>query len=173
MALQLQTGRSVRLLIANPSALKEAYDHAEREERKHGCLRDRSAGNHAASVFGIGAGEFIVVAIVLLLAVGPDKMPKFMKTVAKGLRDLRAASDELKRQAGLDELLRDDTVRELRTMGRDIKKTVNQSIQEPVKRRMTAADFAEESPAKGVDLDLVERRLSEDHVSDDLAGEPA
>lgn len=59
-------------------------------------------------MFGIGAGEFVVIAVVLLLAVGPEKMPTFFRTVGRGLRAFRRTSRELKNAIGINELLRDD-----------------------------------------------------------------
>jgi Sec-independent protein translocase protein TatA len=41
------------------------------------------------------------------LAVGPDKLPTFMRTVGKGLRQVRNASREFKEAIGLDELMRE------------------------------------------------------------------
>jgi Sec-independent protein translocase protein TatA len=45
--------------------------------------------------------------VILLLAVGPDKLPTFMRTVGKGLRQLRSASREFKDAIGFDELMRE------------------------------------------------------------------
>jgi len=45
--------------------------------------------------------------VIVLLAVGPDKLPAFMRTVGKGLRQVRNASREFKEAIGLDELMRE------------------------------------------------------------------
>jgi Sec-independent protein translocase protein TatA len=39
--------------------------------------------------------------------VGPDKLPTFMRTVGKGLRQVRNASREFKDAIGLDDLMRE------------------------------------------------------------------
>ncbi len=44
-------------------------------------------------MFGIGFGELVIILLVLLIAVGPDRMPTFMKAVGKGLREFRRASE--------------------------------------------------------------------------------
>jgi sec-independent protein translocase protein TatB len=62
-------------------------------------------------MFGIGFGELVIILIVLLIAVGPDKMPTFMKAVGKGLREFRRTTRELRNTVGIDELLRDDDLR--------------------------------------------------------------
>jgi TatA/E family protein of Tat protein translocase len=59
-------------------------------------------------MFGIGSGELLVIAIILLIAVGPDRMPTMMKAGGRALREFRKASQDLRRTVGIDELLRDD-----------------------------------------------------------------
>jgi sec-independent protein translocase protein TatB len=45
--------------------------------------------------------------VILLLAVGPEKLPTFMRTLGKGMRQVRNASREFKDAIGLDELMRE------------------------------------------------------------------
>lgn len=58
-------------------------------------------------MFGIGPTELIFFLVILLLAVGPEKLPTFMRTVGKGLRQVKSASREFKDAIGLDELMRE------------------------------------------------------------------
>jgi len=58
-------------------------------------------------MFGIGPTEMIFFLVILLLAVGPEKLPTFMRTVGKGVRQVRNASREFKDAIGLDELMRE------------------------------------------------------------------
>lgn len=58
-------------------------------------------------MFGIGPTELMFFLVILLLAVGPEKLPTFMRTVGKGLRQLRSASREFKDAIGFDELMRE------------------------------------------------------------------
>jgi len=51
--------------------------------------------------------ELAFFLVIVLLAVGPDKLPTFMRTVGKGLRQVRNASGEFKEAIGLDELMRE------------------------------------------------------------------
>ena len=44
-------------------------------------------------MFGIGGPELIVILLILLLFVGPDKLPQVIKTVGSGVRDLRRAAN--------------------------------------------------------------------------------
>lgn len=58
-------------------------------------------------MFGIGWGELLVIALVLLVVVGPDKMPAFLKTTVKGIRDFRRTARELRDATGIDRILDD------------------------------------------------------------------
>ena len=58
-------------------------------------------------MFGIGPTELAFFLVIVLLAVGPDRLPTFMRTVGKGLRQVRNASREFKDAIGLDELMRE------------------------------------------------------------------
>jgi sec-independent protein translocase protein TatB len=59
-------------------------------------------------MFNIGFGELAVICIVLIIAVGPERLPSMMKTVGKTVRTLRQASRDLRASTGIDELLRED-----------------------------------------------------------------
>jgi Tat protein translocase TatB subunit len=65
-------------------------------------------------MFGIGGTELIVIAIVLLIAVGPNKLPNLLKALVKGYREFRRATRELRASTGIDEILQDEDLRELR-----------------------------------------------------------
>ena len=62
-------------------------------------------------MFGIGPTEFMVFLVIILLAVGPERLPTFMRTVGKGLREVRRASREFRDAIGLDDLMREDPFR--------------------------------------------------------------
>ena len=46
-------------------------------------------------MFGIGAGEFIVILIVALIVFGPSKLPEVGRALGKGLREFRKAQAAL------------------------------------------------------------------------------
>jgi len=58
-------------------------------------------------MFGIGTTELALFLVIVLLAVGPEKLPTFMRTVGRGLRQVKNASREFKEAIGLDELMRE------------------------------------------------------------------
>ncbi len=45
------------------------------------------------SMFGIGVQELIIIAIIALLIVGPKKLPDLAKTLGKGFRDFKNATE--------------------------------------------------------------------------------
>ena len=46
-------------------------------------------------MFGIGPEELMLIAIIALLVLGPERMPRLMRDVGRIVGDLRKASDEL------------------------------------------------------------------------------
>ncbi len=55
--------------------------------------------------FSVSPGELIVVLIIALLVFGPRRLPEIGRTVGKGLREFRRASQEIRSelQLGLDD----------------------------------------------------------------------
>jgi len=53
-------------------------------------------------MFGLGFGEVILVLVVALLVLGPEKLPKLAKTLGKGMREFRRAASEF--QQGFNEM---------------------------------------------------------------------
>ncbi len=54
-------------------------------------------------MFGMGFSEIMVILVVALLFLGPEKLPQAAKTISRGIRDLRKQTRELQ------ETLEDDT----------------------------------------------------------------
>jgi sec-independent protein translocase protein TatB len=49
-------------------------------------------------MFGMSFSELVIIAVLALLLLGPDKLPDAAKTVAKGIREFKKATDDLKGQ---------------------------------------------------------------------------
>lgn len=118
---------------------------------------------------GIGGGEYLVIAIVALLVVGPERLPlllrKLGKMVAKArgmANEFRSSFDEMARQSELDELRKE--VEALRTgqgmhaLGadaetafRDIRDDLNRPVNAPM---LSAPDEWPDSPPVMAPLDL-------------------
>lgn len=54
-------------------------------------------------MFGMGGTEILVILIVALLFLGPDKLPEAAKTISKGIRDIKKQSRVLQRTIEDDE----------------------------------------------------------------------
>jgi sec-independent protein translocase protein TatB len=70
-------------------------------------------------MFGMGMGEIIVILIVALLFLGPEKLPEAAKTIAKGMRSLRKHTQDLQETVEQDETI-GGAVRELKSALRDV-----------------------------------------------------
>jgi sec-independent protein translocase protein TatB len=66
------------------------------------------------SMFGMGGTEILVILIVALLFLGPDKLPAAAKTISKGIRDIKKQSRVLQRTIEDDEHI-GGAIRDLRS----------------------------------------------------------
>jgi sec-independent protein translocase protein TatB len=64
-------------------------------------------------MFNLGFGELAVIFIVLIIAVGPDRLPTMMKGLGKTIRTVRQASRDIRATVGIDELMREDVMQPL------------------------------------------------------------
>ena len=81
----------------------------------------------------LGFSEMLVIFVVALLVFGPKKLPELGKSLGKGIREFRKATDELK--STWDEQVRDiqaplnDVKKDLNNMGQDLKSDLYKSIE--------------------------------------------
>src|SRR5438093_13685551 len=73
----------------------------------------------------LGFSEMLVIFIVALLVFGPKKLPELGKSLGKGIREFRKATDELK--SSWEDQVKDisaplnDVKRDIHSMGQDLK----------------------------------------------------
>ncbi|NOZ88067.1 MAG: twin-arginine translocase subunit TatB [Deltaproteobacteria bacterium] len=48
-------------------------------------------------MFGIGFWELVLILVIALVALGPEKLPGFAKSLGKGMRELRDAANGVRR----------------------------------------------------------------------------
>jgi sec-independent protein translocase protein TatB len=96
------------------------------------------------AMFGIGGSEILVILIVALLFLGPDKLPDAAKTISKGIRDLKKQSRALQSQIESDEQI-GGAIRDLKSALRGDEYPARPPVRrEPPK--LEAAHEHEESP---------------------------
>jgi len=61
---------------------------------------------------GLGIGEILVIAVIALVLLGPEKFPEFAKVVTRTVKDLRGYMNEVKR----------DITEELRPVNEEVRK---------------------------------------------------
>lgn len=79
-------------------------------------------------MLNIGPQELLLVLVIALVVVGPQRLPELGRSIGKALRELRKAQDELRRTVGqgLDTPAREvfaplrETADEIRRAGRDV-----------------------------------------------------
>lgn len=89
-------------------------------------------------MFGIGIPELLVILVVALIVLGPQRLPEVARALGKGLGELRRAAD------GLTSELRDATGA-LENESRELRKLTTPLESQP--RRLPAARPAPDRPA--------------------------
>jgi sec-independent protein translocase protein TatB len=84
-------------------------------------------------VFGFSFGEILVISLVTLVAVGPQKLPGMLKTMGQWMRKLRQMTMDVRQQTGIDEMLRAEGIQlsELRSLMRGYHGGISSPIPSP------------------------------------------
>lgn len=59
-------------------------------------------------MFGISFSELLLVAVVALLVVGPQRLPKMLGTLGKWMHKARRVTQDMRQQSGIDEVLKQE-----------------------------------------------------------------
>ncbi len=88
-------------------------------------------------MFGIGTWELLIILVLALVVLGPQKLPELARQVGKAVQKLRRTADEVRREIDLegvrDELLGDEDLKQLQRdldVRGEIRKAMSQ-LQEP------------------------------------------
>jgi len=87
----------------------------------------------------IGITELIFILVLALLVVGPERLPEMARSLAKGLRDLRRAYENLTKDLGPELMSIQQTTQELRESVDAVRSIPRDAVQSVVK----AADLEE------------------------------
>lgn len=102
-------------------------------------------------MFGISLTEVAVIAVVTLIVVGPQKLPKMLRTVGEWIAKLRRLTSEVRAQTGIDEILRNEGIDGGLTELRSILRGDLSGVGRAVSRR---GSLVEDDPyAEAIELD--------------------
>jgi len=90
-------------------------------------------------MFGLGMGEIVVIAIVALLFLGPDRLPSAAKSIGKTIRDLRRHTRDLTSTLEKETDI-GDAVRELRSALHDPLPRVMSKVAPPTDQDVQAGE---------------------------------
>ncbi len=95
--------------------------------------------------FGIGFGEILLILVVILIVMGPGKVPEIARTIGKTLRALKKASSDLTSQV-TKELEEEEKRLSQSTSG--IADTFKQPLDEPSNMAAKPGDGEHQPPEK-------------------------
>ena len=74
-------------------------------------------------MFGIGLPEMIIIAIVALIFIGPDKLPGVLRSIGKGLVELKRATSDVRStvQEEMQKIEDEIEIKEVRESAQDLK----------------------------------------------------
>ncbi len=100
-------------------------------------------------MLGIGFWEMLVIAGLILVAVGPDRLPAMVKTVAKFYRQFRRTAEDLRASTGIDDILRDEELKELAELRKHkLELLANKGAAKPLASGALPAGKPQPAPAK-------------------------
>src|ERR1051326_1089949 len=100
----------------------------------------------------LGFSEMLVIFIVALLVFGPKKLPELGKSLGKGIREFRKATDELK--SSWEEQVKDikspldDVKRDIHEMGRDLQSDFYKHMETDHRSETVAQETVAQEPHK-------------------------
>ena len=110
----------------------------------------------------LGFSEMLVIFIVALLVFGPKKLPELGKSLGKGIREFRKATDELKSTW-------EEQVKDIHNMGQDLKTDFYNSLEaegnpQPTQAAQTAPALAAPAAENHETSHPTETTVPKEHV---------
>jgi len=81
----------------------------------------------------IGGSEIFIIGLIVVMLFGADKIPEIARTLGKGMRQLRDATDDLKREIK-DSADGEDIIGDIQKEIKEVKKNVN-NFSRPIKKQ--------------------------------------
>ena len=122
-------------------------------------------------MFGIGLPEMIVIAIVALVFIGPKNLPGVLRSVGRGLVQLKRATNEVRTtvQDEMDQIEREIDLKDVREAATDLKKDFDgvKSGLDPLS--MNRISSGEQLEAVADVMDEQEKKKTESEKTADIA----
>jgi sec-independent protein translocase protein TatA len=83
----------------------------------------------------LGTGEFVLIAFVFLLLFGPDKIPGIARSVGQGIRKVKDASNDIKKEINESSQGVDTVTSEMKNDLKEIE-NLTQSVKRGVKKTL-------------------------------------
>ena len=74
--------------------------------------------------FNMGGGEIFLIFLVVLLFFGSNKIPEFARSLGKGIRQFKDATQEIQRDI-------ESSVKDVKNVKNDVTSTVTKAVTEP------------------------------------------
>ena len=105
-------------------------------------------------MFDIGFAELIIIAVVSLLVIGPERLPSAIRTASLWLNRIRRGFSDIKREVE-QEIHNDAVLQELRKTGQDLKSEAEgissdiKQVTDPLKQSVLDEPISQEISAPG------------------------
>jgi sec-independent protein translocase protein TatB len=100
-------------------------------------------------MFDIGFAELVIIAVVALLVIGPERLPDAVRTVSAWVNRFRRGFNEIKQEVQ-QELHNDAVMRELRESGEKLRRET-ESLRQDLNLKEAAADLQQSFTETGTD----------------------
>jgi sec-independent protein translocase protein TatA len=95
----------------------------------------------------VSFGEIIVILLVVVLLFGPDKIPEIARGLGQGVRAMKDATDNIKREI-MSQVNDSESVKEIENEINEAKKNMNKKVNEITDHLNDITDDTYEGPIK-------------------------
>ncbi|MFU8815969.1 MAG: Sec-independent protein translocase protein TatB [Pseudomonadales bacterium] len=122
-------------------------------------------------MFDIGFPELVLIAIVGLLVIGPERLPEALRTlglwIGRMRRSFTSVKAEIEKEIGMDEIRRqlhnEAVMEELKRIERDVRHSVDQGAADPAGPKAAENQIAPPAEAGADDQDAAHQKAGERH----------